>query len=273
MVRRIDRNVFYLLSDATGETAEAMITAAFKQFHKERDKVKFQRVGHILTENQVCAQLDKAEKEHALVFFTFVDRNLATFTVEECSKRGIDCLDLISPILRKLTAFFGRSPQGTPGLLHEVGDEYFQRIEAMEFTLKNDDGQTLSHLNEADVVLVGVSRTSKTPLSIYLSCRGWKVANVPLVKDIQTPTALFEINPKNVVGLFLDVDQLVERREARVKNMGAGSSTNYIDYDKVKQELRWARSICSKRGWAVVHVANKSVEETAHEVLVKLHKK
>ena len=273
MVRRIDRNVFYLLSDATGETAEAIITAALTQFRKDQDNVKFQRIVHVLTESQVCAQLDKAEKEHALVFFTFVDRDLAAFTVDECSKRGIDCLDLISPLLHKLAIFFGHSPQGTPGLLHEVGEEYFQRIEAMEFALKNDDGQTLSHLNEADIVFVGVSRTSKTPLSIYLSCRGWKVANIPLVKGIPIPSALFEINPKHVVGLFLDVNQLVERREARVKNMVAGASTYYINFDEVKQELRWARSICRDRGWAVVHVSGKSVEEAAHEVLVKLRKK
>jgi regulator of PEP synthase PpsR (kinase-PPPase family) len=271
MVRRIDRNVFYLLSDATGETAEAIITAAATQFRK--DQVKFQRIGHVLTESQVCAQLDKAEKEHALVFFTFVDRELATFTDAECSKRGIDSLDLISPILSKLAIFFGHSPQGTPGLLHEVGEEYFQRIEAMEFAMKYDDGQTLSHLNEADIILVGVSRTSKTPLSVYLSCRGWKVANVPLVKGITIPAALFEIDPKHVVGLFLDVNQLVERREARVKSMGAGSSTDYIDFDEVKQEIRWARSICRDHGWAVVYVSGKSVEESAHEILVKLNKK
>ena len=271
--RKIDRNVIYLLSDATGETAEAIITAALAQFRKDQDKVKFQRTGHVLTQSQVCTQLDIAEKEHALVFFTFVDRELATFTNDECSKRGIDCLDLISPILQKFSIFFGHSPQGTPGLLHEVGEEYFQRVEAMEFALKYDDGQTLSHLNEADIVLVGVSRTSKTPLSIYLSCRGWKVANVPLVKGIPIPSALHGINPKNVVGLFLDVNQLVLRREARAKNMRAGESTNYIEFDEVKQELRWARSICRDHGWAVVHVTGKSVEESAHEVLVKLHKK
>ena len=112
MVRRIDRNVFYLLSDATGETAEAIITAALTQFRKDQDKVKFQRIGHILTESQVCAQLDKAEKEHALVFFTFVDRDLAAFTVDECSKRGIDCLDLISPLLHKLCDLFWSFPAG-----------------------------------------------------------------------------------------------------------------------------------------------------------------
>lgn len=271
MPRKIDRNVFFLLSDATGETAEAILTAALTQFRD--DKVNIRRISHVLSQGQVNKLLDEAEDEHALVFFTFVDRELATFTENECRSRSIDCLDLISPILQKLAHFFGHSPKGMPGLLHEVGEEYFHRVEAMEFALKNDDGQTLSHLNEANIVLVGLSRTSKTPLSIYLSCRGWKVANVPLVKGITTPPALFAVDPKNVACLFLETATLVERRQARVKSMGVAKSTDYIDYDAVKDELRWARSLCRDRGWAVVHVDGKSVEETAHEVLVKLNKK
>jgi hypothetical protein len=185
----------------------------------------------------------------------------------------LSSLDLISPVLQKLSYFFGHSPQEMPGLLHEVDERYFRRVEAMEFALKNDDGQTVDHLDEADIVFVGVSRTSKTPLSIYLSCRGWKVANVPLVKGIQLPLSLLKTDPEKVVGLFLDAGRLIERREARVKSYGVGRSTEYIDFDGVKQELRWARSVCRDHGWKVVHVAGKSVEETAHEVLVKLGRK
>jgi len=267
----VEPKVLFLLSDATGETAEAIVLAAHSQFRE--DKAKLHRIGHVLTEGQVISSLEEAEKEQAIVFFTFVDRDLSSFTENECKRRGIDCLDLISPVLRKLAAFFGHSPKGKPGLLHAVGEEYFQRVEAMEFALKNDDGQTLSHLNEADIVLVGVSRTSKTPLSIYLSCRGWKVANVPLVKGIPTPPTLFKVKPENVAGLFLDTTTLVERRQARVNTIGMDNPTDYIDYDEVKEELRWARSLCRDHGWAVVHVDGKSVEETAHEVLVKLRKK
>ena len=271
MSDKIEQKVIFLLSDSTGETVETIINAALTQF--SNDKVKFRRIGHVLTEDQVRVQLTEAEREKALVFYTFVDRDLAIFTDKECSKRGLSYLDLISPVLHKLTLFFGYSPQGKPGLLHEVGDEYFQRVEAMEFTLKNDDGQTLRHLHEADIILVGISRTSKTPLAIYLSCRGWKVVNIPLVKGIPVPLALLEHNPQKVVGLFLDAARLVERREARVKSYGVDRSTDYIDFDEIKQELRWARGLCRDHGWKVVHVAGKSVEETAHEVLVKLGKK
>ncbi len=271
MKQQTDQSVVYLLSDATGETAETIINAALTQFPD--DRVKVNRMGRILTRQQVSDQLAKAEREGALVAYTFVDRELAMFADEECDRRDIDSLDLISPLLRKLTRFFGHSPQRVPGLYHEVGKEYFQRIEAMEFALQNDDGQKLSHLKEADIVLVGVSRTSKTPLSIYLSCRGWKVVNIPLVQGAPMPDALLKIDPNNVVGLFLGVDQLLERREARVKSMGYGASSDYIDYDRVKDELRWARSVCRDNKWAVVHVSGKSVEETAHEVLLKLKKR
>jgi len=264
-------NAIYLLSDGTGETAEAVITAAIAQFSK--DDVRIIRDGHILTREQVSEQLDEAEKNHALIFYTFVHLELANFIDNECSKRRIDCLDLMSPILHKLSKFFGHAPEGVPGLLHEVGEEYFKRMEAMEFTLKNDDGQIINNLEEADIILVGVSRASKTPLSIYLSCRGYKIVNIPLVMGIPIPATLLEVDSKKVVGLFLDINQLVVRREIRVETLGVAPSTDYIDYDNVKQELRWARALCRDNNWKVVNVTDKSVEETAHEVLVKLRMK
>jgi regulator of PEP synthase PpsR (kinase-PPPase family) len=266
-----EENIFYLLSDGTGETAEVVINAAITQFRK--DNVRVERLAHILAKSQVRELLDKAEHKHALLFYTFVDRDLAKYTESLCAERGIDSLDLMSPILQKLTDFFGHSPEGTPGIMHSIGEGYYQRMEAMEFTLKNDDGRSLSHLQEADIILVGVSRTSKTPLSIYLSVRGQKVVNIPLVMGIPIPKSLLEVDPSKVACLFLNVDQLVERREVRVDTMGVAPTTDYIDYDQVKQELRWARSLCRDHGWAVVHVTGKSVEETAHEVLVKLRKK
>ncbi len=267
----VQDKTFYLLSDGTGETAELILSAAIAQFSK--DAVKLIRIGHILSEDQVIEQLSNAEENQTLVFYTFVNRELAKFTDKECKKHGVDSLDLISPILSKLSIFFGHSPEGTPGLLHEVGEEYYDRMEAMEFTLKNDDGQSISHLEEADIILVGVSRSSKTPLSIYLSCRGFKVVNIPLVGEIAPPQALLKVDPGKVCGLFLEVNQLLGRREIRVKAMGVSPFTDYIDYDMVKQELRWARALCRDNDWKAINVTGKSVEESAHEVLVKLKMK
>ncbi len=263
-----DENHFYLLSDATGETAETIVEAALTQFKSE--VVHLRRVSNIRTEKQVYELLPEAKALNAMVFFTFVDRNLAIFTERECAAAGLECLDLISPLLHKMARFFGHSPVGTPGLLHEVDDEYFQRVEAMEYALKFDDGQNPDGLISADIILVGVSRTSKTPLSIYLSCRGWKVANVPLVPGIDIPSDLERINPKRVVGLFIDAQRLIERRSARLQNIGEASLNEYIDYDSVRDELRWARTLCRKHGWATINVSGRSIEENAHEILVAL---
>ncbi|GAB4346876.1 MAG: pyruvate, water dikinase regulatory protein [Gammaproteobacteria bacterium] len=258
----------FLLSDATGETAETIVTAALTQFPDE--PVQLIRHSNVRTETQVLGYIKEIKRRNAMVFYTFVDRELSAFMEQECKAQEIICLDLIGPLLHKMAYFFGHSPRGTPGLLHEVGEEYYQRMEAMEFALKYDDGQVLQHLDEADIVLVGVSRTSKTPLSIYLSGRGWKVANIPLVKDVGIAPELEAVDPKKVVGLFLDVRRLIERRAARLKSMGEERPTPYIDYDVVREELRWARALCRDHGWATVTVTGKSVEETAHEVLVKL---
>lgn len=260
--------VIFLLSDATGETAETIVTAAMTQFPDEPTQLL--RYSNVRTQAQVLGHIKEIKRKQGMVFYTFVDRELSAFIEQECKVRDIVCLDLIGPLLHKMAYFFGHSPQGTPGLLHEVGEEYYQRMEAMEFALKYDDGQIVRHLDEADIILVGVSRTSKTPLSIYLSCRGWKVANIPLVMDVGINPELREADPGKVVGLFLDVRRLIERRAARLKSIGQERPTNYIDHDAVKQELRWARAQCRDHGWATVTVTGKSVEETAHEVLVKL---
>lgn len=260
--------VIFLLSDATGETAETIVSAAMTQFPDER--TQFFRYSNVRSQALVLSHIKEIKRRNGMVFYTFVDRELSAFMEQECKARDIICLDLIGPLLHKLAYFFGHSPRGTPGLLHEVGEEYYQRMEAMEFALKYDDGQIVQHLDEADIILVGVSRTSKTPLSIYLSCRGWKVANIPLVMDVGVTSELGEADPKKVVGLFLDIRRLIERRAARLKSMGQERPTPYIDHDIVKEELRWARALCRDNGWATVTVTGKSVEETAHEVLVKL---
>ena len=263
-----DEKTFFLLSDATGETAETIVEAALTQFQSE--VVHVRRVSNIRTQKQLFELLPEAAACNALVFFTFVDRELATFTERECAALGLECLDLISPLLHKMARYFGHLPVGTPGLLHEVGEEYYQRVEAMEFALKFDDGQNPTGLSAADIILVGVSRTSKTPLSIYLSCRGWKVANVPLVKGIAIPAELERINPKRVVGLFIDAQRLIERRSARLQNIGETPLTEYTDYEEVRDELRWARALCRKYGWETVNVSGRSIEENAHEILVAL---
>jgi regulator of PEP synthase PpsR (kinase-PPPase family) len=157
-------------------------------------------------------------------------------------------------------------------LLHQVDTEYFKRVEAVNFTVKQDDGQELRHLYRADMVLVGVSRTSKTPLSIYLAHKGYKVANVPLVKGIEPPRELFEIDQKKVVGLLIDARRLVELRSARLRNLRQNPRGSYADFEVVEDELEWCRRIYRNNAqWQVIDVTNKSVEESAAEILRRVN--
>ncbi len=260
--------VIYLLSDATGETAEKMVMAALTQF---RDKpARLKRINNVRTKNQVYEALDEALDNQGLVVYTIVNRDLAQLIHDECDSLGLISIDLLTPLLMKVAHCFGRSPKETPGLLHGVDEAYFRRIEAIEFTVKHDDGQESRNLHKADIVLVGISRTSKTPLSIYLAHRGWKVANIPLVKGIDPPVELFEVDPKRVAALVIDPQRLLEVRAARLRNLGQDPRAAYADYEEIEEELIHARKFFRDKPWVVIDVSSKAVEETANEVLVKL---
>ena len=260
--------VIYLLSDATGETAEKMVLAALTQF---RDKpVRMTRINNVRTKNQVYESLDEALSNNGLVVYTIVNRELAQLVHDECDGLGLVSIDLLTPLLLKVAHCLGRSPKETPGLLHGVDEAYFRRIEAIEFTVKHDDGQEPRNLYLADIVLVGISRTSKTPLSIYLAHRGWKVANVPLVNGIDPPPQLFEVDPKKIAALVIDPQRLVEVRAARLRNLGQDPRAAYADYEEIEEELKHAKKLFRRYPWVVVDVSSKAVEETANEVLVRL---
>ena len=258
----------YLLSDATGETAEKMVLAALTQF---RDKpIRLTRVNNVRTKNQVYEALDEALGHNALVVYTIVNRDLAQLVHDECDGLGLINIDLLTPLLMKVAHCLGRSPKETPGLLHGVDEAYFRRIEAIEFTVKHDDGQEPRNLYQADIVLVGISRTSKTPLSIYLAHRGWKVANVPLVEGIDPPSQLFEVDPKRIAALVIDPQRLVEVRATRLRNLGQDTRAAYADYEEIEEELKHAKKFFRRHPWVVIDVSGKAVEETANEVLVRL---
>ncbi len=258
----------YLLSDATGETAEKMVNAALTQFRGK--VVRLRRVSNVRSKTQVYEALDEALANGGLVVYTIVNRELAQLVHDECDSLGLSSIDLITPLLMRLAEFLGHSPGETPGLLHGLNEEYFRRIDAVEFTVRHDDGQETRNLHKADIVLVGVSRTSKTPLSIYLAHRGWKVANVPLVKGIDPPAELFEVDPGRVAGLVIDPQRLVEMRAARLRNLGQDARAAYANYEEIEEELKAARAFFRRNSWVVVNVSGKAVEETANEVLVKL---
>lgn len=256
----------YLFSDATGETVERVVRAALTQF-KNVD-VKLHRMSRLRTREDISLSLDEAAKQPGVIFYTLVDNELAQFLYNEANQRQLEAIDLITPLLFRLASLLGIRPQEEPGLLYQLNSEYYKRMEAVDFTVKQDDGQEPRNLYKADIVLVGVSRTSKTPLSMYLAHKGYKVANVPLVMGIEPPVELYQVENNRVVGLIIDAKRLVDIRSARLRNMRQSPRGSYADYQGVEEELAFCRKIYRKHPeWQVIDVTSKSVEESAAEIL------
>lgn len=259
----------YLFSDATGETVERVLRAALSQFRDVEARVH--RMSKIRTREDILSALEEVLKEPGIVVYTLVDTELAQLLRDEAEAHGLDSLDLISSLLFKLSDFFGVAPQNEPGLLYQLNSEYHKRVEAVDFTVNHDDGQDPRGLSKADFVLVGVSRSSKTPLSMYLAHKGYRVANVPLVKGIDPPAELFRVDQNKVVGLLIDAHRLLEIRSARLKNLGQMPRGTYADFEKIEEELNYCRRLYRRNPqWLVIDVTKKSVEESAAEIIQKL---
>jgi regulator of PEP synthase PpsR (kinase-PPPase family) len=261
----------FVLSDGTGQTGKRVLEAALIQFDLP---VMIIRIPHLRTVEQVDEVVADAARGHSMIVYTLVSVQLRQAVHIAAMEKGVLVVDLLGGLLSKLQDFLHRTPWGRPGLLYQTDAGYYQRVDAMEFTVQHDDGQKVDDLDEADLVLVGPSRTSKTPVSFYLAYRGWKVANVPIVLGLDPPETLCALDPRKVVGLTTDPERLALIRRERLKNMGAAaSSASYADLRHVQQELRYSLRLCKTNRWPVVNVTGKAVEETANEVanLVALH--
>lgn len=260
----------YLFSDATGETVERVVRAALSQF-KDVD-IRLHRLNKLRTREDIVQAVETAVKEPGILIHTLVNPEHGQLLRDLAEAHGLESVDLISPLLYKLSDFFGMMPQEVPGLLYQLDSEYYKRVEAVNFTVKQDDGQEPRNLSKADIVLVGVSRTSKTPLSMYLAHKGYKVANVPLVKGIDPPRELFAVAQERVVGLIIEPKRLVELRSARLRNMRQSPRGSYAEYEGVVEELEYCRQFYRKHPeWLIIDVTNKSVEESAAEILKKVN--
>ena len=255
----------FVLSDGTGETADQMIKAALVQY--ERQGLRIVRYKNIRTEQAAARVFEDASPARAIVVYTVVSDDLRQYIIKLSVQSGIPAIDLLGSLLEILSQYLKKDPHSEPGLFHKVNDYYFKRIEAIEFTVKHDDGRYPNNLDTADIVLVGLSRTSKTPLSIYLAYKGWKVANVPIVRNIPLPPALFETDQRKVVGLMIDPHNLVQIRRERLVRMGEEPTGDYASLDHVMEEIDYCKQIFRKnRHWPVFDVTNKALEETATEV-------
>ncbi len=255
----------FLISDGTGETADQMIKAALVQYM--RTGLKIIRYKNIRTEIQVRTIFEEAHAIKAIIVYTVVSETLRKFIDVTGQQTGVSIVDLLGPLLEKLSVHLKRDPQSQPGLFHQVNENYFKRIEAIEFTVKHDDGKYADSLDRADIVLVGLSRTSKTPLSIFLSYKGWKVANVPLVKDIDPPKELFQTDQRKVVALVIDPETLVKIRRERLVKMGENPGGDYASLNHVMAEIEFCKELYRKnRRWPIFDITGKALEETASEV-------
>jgi len=254
----------FVVSDGTGDTGAAVAKAALAQFQVE---CRLRRFGGIRQPSLARRVVAEAERVGALVLFTLVDRRVAQGLLEEAAARGVPTLDVLGGMIAKIAEHVKAEPRSEPGLLHGFSDDYFKRIEAVEFAVRHDDGANLHTLFRADLVLTGVSRTSKTPLSMYLAQRGYKTGNVPIVPGIAPPRALLELDPKKVFALTIDPSHLLTIRQARVRALGAPPYSTYADPEALIEEVRRARRLYREQGWQVVDITGRAAEENAARIL------
>jgi len=259
-------SAIYIVSDGTGETASAMVRAALVQFHDQ--DINVIRYKNLRTEEQLDSVIDEAFQKGGFIVYTLVSPGMRQKIVEASASKGVISVDLLGPLLNGLASYFGQTNE-TPeaGKLRMVDDSYFKRIEAMEYTVKHDDGKELRDLDQADIILVGISRTSKTPLSIFLSHKGWKVANVPVVLNTPLPEELSKADQKKVVGLIIDHNKLSRIRKNRLLKFGQDPGGDYASLRHIQKEIEFSIELFKQnKKWPVFDVTERALEETATEI-------
>lgn len=260
--------LIYAVSDSIGETAQQVSRAAISQFGLSEEEYDIRRHPFVNTEESLIELLESAKRCNAMFVYTLVNPNLAKLARDYCDEHGILKIDLLTDILNILAEKTGKTPKGEAGIIRKMDESYFRRIAAIEFAVKYDDGKEPNKgILEAELVLIGISRTSKTPLSMYLANRNIKVANVPLVPEIPVPKEVYEIDPKKIIGLTNSPEVLNNVRTTRLKALGLSSNANYAKLDRILEELEYADKIMKKIGCPVINVANKAIEETAGDIV------
>lgn len=258
----------HLVSDSTGETVSNVARACLAQF--EDVKVSTCSWPMIRSAAQIDTIMEVIRRQPGPVLFTLVDRELRQYLQDACWQLQLPCVAVLDPVLNAIAAHLGTDFTSKPGRQHALDADYFRRIEAMEYALAHDDGQASWDLKEADIILLGVSRTSKTPTCLYLANRGYKASNIPLVPGVPLPEGIETLTHPLIVGLTNNAEQLVELRRTRLKEMNERSETDYIDPARVKAELVEARRLFARNNWPVIDVSRRAIEETAAEVIALL---
>lgn len=257
----------FIVSDSVGETGEIVTNAVISQFRPHFNETIIRKFPYIETVEDLYGIVLLAVAEEAMIVYTLVQKNMRYALGELCTEKQVRAVDVLGPIMDIIESKIEEIPLEEPGLLHQLDEDYFKKIEAIEFAVKYDDGRDPRGLLQADVVLVGVSRTSKTPLSQYLAHKRLKVANVPIVPEVEPPKELFTVNPKKCFGLVISPDQLNGIRKERLKTLGLQDDAIYAQHHRILEEIKYFEKIARKIGCQVIDVTNKAVEETANVIL------
>lgn len=259
----------YAVSDATGELAISVATAALRQFRQEN--VAVLRRARTRTLDRVSKVVREAKETGGVIIFTLVSHELRDGLLDLARDAQVKAVDVMGPVMGTLATYFDTVPSDQPGLKYQITGDYFRRNDAIEFAVKHDDGQGLETIDQADIVLLGISRTSKTPLSIYLAYRGFKAANIPLVRDVPAPRILKSLDRKKLVGLTVSPEKLSELRGTRLARMGLPRTEAYANIEFIREELAYAHKVFQEIGGVpVIDVTLKAIEEVATEVLTVL---
>jgi regulator of PEP synthase PpsR (kinase-PPPase family) len=255
----------YIVSGGVGASGEQLVQTALAQFPDHRVLVIV--VGNVRQVEQIESVVARAKDSGGTIVHTLVDASLRSHLVGRAQAAGVQTIDLMGPLLRRMAEVLGREPLGHPGLYRQLHRDYFDRVAAIEFTMAHDDGKKSEGWRSAEIVLVGVSRTGKTPLSLYLSVLGWKVANAPLIPNLPPLPELFQLDPRRVVGLTIEAGQLLLHRQQRQMRLGAPGPSAYVDPNGIYEEIQNAKRVFRRGGFSVIDVTDKPIETCADEVI------
>lgn len=257
----------FILSGGAGASGEQLVNTVLAQFPE--NSARAQTIGNIRHPEQISNVLKQASMTGSFVVYTLVDEQLRSQLVKEAQALGVKTIDLMGPLIDWLSAALGREPLQQPGKYRQLHREYYDRVAAIDYTLMHDDGKNPEGWSQAEVVLVGVSRSGKTPLSLYLAVLGWKVANVPLVPEIPVADALFNLDSERVIGLVIDPEQLLVYRRQRQERLGVRETSSYTDLEAIQEELQQAKRIFRKGHFSMINMTDRTIEQSADEIIRK----
>jgi len=264
------RHIF-IVSDATGSTCEMVVKAALSQFRTIN--VHLHRVRYVRTEKEILDVLREVMDVDGIIAYTLVSNELRDVINVEGRRCAVPTIDVMGPLLSRFTDYLEISPLAIPGIFRSLDKDYFQRIECIDYAVKHDDGKKMGDLYKADIIIVGPSRTSKTPISIYLAYRDYKIANVPAIFDIDLPEELFQVEQEKIIGLTISPNRLKSIREVRASRYTHIQLSQYTDIELIKTELKRCMQIYKKHNWKIVDVTSKSIEEAATEIMRLFNKR